>query len=84
MTEHRDAGIDRMGARQGGAAAHAGLPFALVDQELELEGALPAGAGPVVANGGALRADRGRADPALTADAGLDGSIRAANSASLA
>src|ERR1044071_28225 len=63
VAEDRDAAVDRVGPSQGGAAADAGLAFALVHQQLELEAARFAGAGPVIAHRGPLRVDGGAQDP---------------------
>ena len=57
VAEHGDAGVDLVGMRQAGAAHPALLALAAVDEELELEVALLAVPGAVVAEGGALRVD---------------------------
>src|SRR5688572_28550337 len=58
MAEDGDACVDRVGAAEPGAAAATGLALAAVHQQLELEIALLAGAGPVGADGGAVGPDR--------------------------
>ena len=64
MAEHRDAGVDGVGADEPGAADPTGLALAAVDQQLELEAAGLARAGTIVAHGGAVRGDSGLEDAA--------------------
>ena len=82
-------------AGEPGAAAPAGLTLAPIHQQLQLEVARLAGAGPVVPDGRAVGCDGGLQDaadlpvqPAVVvrreSRAGFDGSIPAANSASFA
>ena len=63
MAEDRDAGVDLVRMRQAGAAHPPLLALAPVHEELELEIALLAGAGAVVAEGGAMGIDGGGQNP---------------------
>ena len=58
MAEHGDAAVDLVGVCQASAAPATGLALATVDQKFKLEVAAFAGAGAVVAEGGAFRTDR--------------------------
>src|SRR5688572_24037467 len=62
MAEDGDAGVDGVRAGESGAAAAAGLTLPAVHQQLELEVALVAGPGAIVAHGGAVGPDRGLKD----------------------
>jgi hypothetical protein len=63
VAENGDAGIDRVGTCEPGAAAAAGFSLAAVDEELELEVAALARAGAVVPERGALSRDGGPENP---------------------
>ena len=63
VAEDRDATVDVVGVREPGAAHTAGLSFATVDQELELEVSRFSRACTIVAEGGPLGGDGGFQDP---------------------